>query len=667
MKKLWFRLRQAVKSPWFWLILAGYALRVLLMPITAQHDALFMPWMTHFMLDGHWNLYAYLYDTFGPGVIKGLFVWAPYPYGFYLYTAGWLWLWDRLHLLTLAGWEQVWGLPHVARQLFIAKLAYLPFELLIAAMMYRVGGRKTLALWAWSPLAFYTPFVMGQNDLYATALAALGVHVAARAVRTTRASRYIAISVLALGIGSCFKLYPLFLLPPLVLWMEARWERRALWLALGLTPLLLSILPFLRTTAFVEGVLFSPEGVHIFDTVSWFGVPVAPFVVSYGLLLAYPLFNRVRTEQGTWALSALVLLVFFLWVKGAFYWLIWLMPFIAILTAYRPKALWGWGALNLAWAALLPTRHSDLGAGLAKNVIPALNPVNLSTALALTHPDLYRMTINIVTPALNSLLLVGWVLLIWEAVQLLRESVASSAPVWMEGRSQTAQTSEAGEGHPVPWPERKLWRAGWLLLPAAALVLGLAINIGLARHLNLALFSVRYWEKFTLQSGQTLVQALPVEGGVPLNGLRLRIESTSAPVDVELCLLEAPDAEPLRCVTRSTAQLLDGVYLYALWEPITLPEGSAPYGRVRVLGEGAVTLRWGRGVAFDVRLDGAAADGAAELFPLTSLQATRVLRQARAALSDGVLITLQSLTLLGMAGFLSFLNVGRSEAGVADA
>lgn len=31
----------ALRSPWFWGIIGGYVLRIVLMPITAQHDVLF--------------------------------------------------------------------------------------------------------------------------------------------------------------------------------------------------------------------------------------------------------------------------------------------------------------------------------------------------------------------------------------------------------------------------------------------------------------------------------------------------------------------------------------------------------------------------------------------------------------------------------------------------
>jgi len=271
-------LRQVARSPWFWLILGGYTLRLLVMPLTAQHDALFMPWMAHYLALGHWNLYAYLYDTFGPGVVQGTFVWAPYPYGFYLYTAGWLKLLDGLHLIRIADWEAIWGVAHVSRYLFLAKLAYLPFDLLIAFVLYRVGGKPALALWAWSPLAFYTPFMMGQNDGYATGLAVLGTYAASQAVRDPQhASRWMAAAALALGLGCTFKLYPVFLLPPLIVWAEPRWLRRAGWLVLGMLPLVLVLVPFVSTPAFQQGVLFNPEGVRVFDLIPWAVTSVSPF------------------------------------------------------------------------------------------------------------------------------------------------------------------------------------------------------------------------------------------------------------------------------------------------------------------------------------------------------------------------------------------------------
>lgn len=627
MKTISPRLRAVLHSPWFWGITGGYLLRLVLMPITAQHDVLFMPWMTRYILEGHWNLYAYLYELGGFKVLTPI-VWAPYPYGFYLHTAGWLWLLDRLHLISLAGWDTIWGIPHVARYVFLMKLAYLPWDLLIGFILYRVGGKRALALWAWSPLAFYTPFIMGQNDIYATALAVGGTYLAAQAAGKSSGARYQALAVLALGLGSCFKLYPLFLLPPLVLWMESRWERRALWLALGMLPIVAVSLPFWKTTAFIVGVVYNHEAGHIFDTVPWLSLPVSPFFMSYAGVTLLPLVSRKRHPHQAWALSAMTLFFLFLWVQSLFYWWLWLAPFAVILTLRRPSAWWGWLLLQCAWAALLVTQHPDFMAASGKHLSAQLNFSNLVTAAALHWPGLYRMLVEKGLPLLTTLQLGGLLLLSWEAGQLWRDDDAV-----------------AGEPLSAWFPPL------WLMIPVAVWIGSLGLNLWLARQAVPVSWGAQSWEPFTLQSGQVLVQELPLGNHKTLRGVRIQA-SSNAPLEVEVCILPTPDAAPLTCVIRSTAQNLDGASLYVLFEPLSVSEA---YVRLRVLGEGEVTTRLGRGASVTAWLDGAALDGAVELLALTPLQLQTVLQDVRTALRDALLIPLQTLVVLSVTLWLAVL------------
>jgi hypothetical protein len=179
-----------LKSPWFWFVGAGYILRIVFMPITGQHDVMFMPWMTHYINLGHFNLYAFLNERFGNIVIQRVGgVWAPYPYGYFLFTAGWLEFLEKLGLVDLVNWESIWQVAHPARLVFLFKAAYLPFDLCIGYILYQTCGRVGLALWAWSPAAIYTSFMMGQNDIYATTFAVAGTYTASKAIQIASEDR----------------------------------------------------------------------------------------------------------------------------------------------------------------------------------------------------------------------------------------------------------------------------------------------------------------------------------------------------------------------------------------------------------------------------------------------------------------------------------------------
>lgn len=188
------------------------------------------------------------------------------------------------------------------------------------------------------------------------------------------------------------------------------------------------------------------------------------------------------------------------------------------------------------------------------------------------------------------------------------------------------------------------------MLPTLVLAGSIGLNAWLARDSVPITWNVQFWEPFTLQSGQTLTQSLPLDGSSILSGMRMRVTS-NAPVEVEACVLSAPDAEPLTCVTRSTAPTLDG-FLYVMLEPLPLSEA---YLRLRVLGEGEVVTRIGRGTSITAWVDGAPLDGAVELLALTPLQLRAALQDVRAALRDPALIPLQSLVLLSVALWLAVL------------
>ena len=164
MKKAFLRI---VRSPWFWVVLAGYLLRIALMPLSGQNDVMFMPWMSRYVAQGHFNLYAFLYEKYGEIVMHRPGVWAAYPYGFYGLTAAWLWLLDKLGLVDLAGWEGVWQVVHSARMVFLFKLAYLPFDLGIIHYASDIPLSKGKNLGAGS-LSYY-----GMDSTYAATLAIL--------------------------------------------------------------------------------------------------------------------------------------------------------------------------------------------------------------------------------------------------------------------------------------------------------------------------------------------------------------------------------------------------------------------------------------------------------------------------------------------------------------
>lgn len=571
-------LRVVVTSASFWIIAAGYLLRIMMMPITGQHDVMFMPWMAHFITQGNFNLYAYLYQTFGPIVMERPGIWAPYPYGFYLFTASWLALLEKIGLVDLAAWNSIWEVSHPARYVFLFKAAYLPFDIAIAYLLYRTGGRVGLALWTWSPAAIYTPFMMGQNDVYATALVVAGTYAAARAVQAVPeapassggvGSRWAILACVFLGVGSTFKIYPLLLLLPLVLVIENRlWPRLGLF-ALGGLIFGAAVLPFLSTQAFVEGVLLNPEGTSLFREIPLFGVSVSPFLVGYviltGTLALYPV---QRTPGTVWLAGLAVMALVFLWTPTPFYWLIWITPLLIGTIRSFPTLMPAWFLAQLAFALMVVNQHRELGVALPIHLSPISNVPNLPTALTLLYPLLQR-AYGLFLPIINVFLITALLLALWVAARAL---------------ARPQQT------HPSSLALRPL---GWvgIIFPAAILMLSLSANLFIARNLvSRTIWSG--WQNQVVAAGEQVVQRLALENR-EVTGVRLRFVDADPQANLEVCLYRNQDLdqEPLACATRSTAAQVENRILYFTFgRVLALEAGDLLTLRVQTADNGAGTV-----------------------------------------------------------------------------
>ncbi|MCB0115222.1 MAG: hypothetical protein KDD84_14070, partial [Caldilineaceae bacterium] len=563
-----------IRSPWFWVILSGYLLRILLMPVTGQHDVMFMPWMTQYINQGHFNLYAYLHEQYGDVIMQRPGVWAPYPYGFYLLTAGWLAVLDKLGAVDVNAWPAVWSVSHPARAVFMLKLLYLPFDFAIGYFLLKASGRLGAALWAWSPLAIYTPFMMGQNDIYATAFAVAGVYVAAKGLGASgqdqrtggwMPTRWAMWSVILLGLGSVFKIYPLLLLPPLVLIVERRWWQRFLLLGLGCSLPGLASLPFLGTPTYINGVLFNHEGTQIFREIQLFGTNVAPFLLSYLILLvtlALTDSDRAWAAHLPWISALVVLASLFLWIPAPLYWLIWLTPFVVGAHGQGKNVLLltAWASLQIGFGLALTNEHRELGVALPTHLSGAFNAPNLATTLAVAHPTLGQIYTTLL-PAVRTLLMFSLLLMLWSAIR---------------GVTHTRRGQ--------PQIETPQW---WILAPTAVLLLMLTTNLLLAGKL-ISYNNWYQWQPLTIQQGDQLVQEV-LAGQGEISGVRLRLSHAGPPVNLEICVFDGEDMAhaPVACATQNTAAAVENQMLHVLFDRVTPLTGTTALARVQLLDPGA--------------------------------------------------------------------------------
>lgn len=359
-----------------WLII-GLVVRLILMPITMHNDTVWMPWMAYKIVEGHWNVYQYLFNTYGDQTLHPV-VWAPYMPLYYLVTAAWTGLLKLLGIVDVGQWSfdtHSWYIPHYLISIFMMKALYLPFDCTIGwavSRMVRPGRRAIVwAMWALSPVTLVSVYMMGQNDLMPTTFVVLATLIGIRADEadsdSTKRRWLVDAAALLLGVGAAFKSYPLFLILPFALVLERRTREIARFTILAILPFIFAIAPFLSSHAFRLGVLLNPEAQRIFATVPGLGpAGISPFVAGYVAFLGFLVHGRGTFAGPGWdrgprvplpVVAFAVLGLMFATTNWAFYWLVWLTPFFIWSVVQRPSTFvlvvgymmvflvwtWNWG------------------------------------------------------------------------------------------------------------------------------------------------------------------------------------------------------------------------------------------------------------------------------------------------------------------------------------
>ncbi|MFN3706602.1 MAG: hypothetical protein ACK4WM_11495 [Thermoflexales bacterium] len=166
-------------------IAAAYAVRILLMPFTAQNDLVLTAWKSHFVNQGYWNIYARAAEVQEERQIVTEHPPAAYPYGFYLFNAAWLESLRTTNLISLDAWHSAWSITNRALWFLLLKLPLLTADLAIGFILLKSAqpgrGLFSWAVWACSLSGAYV-LMMGQNDLYPALFATLAAALATRAM-----------------------------------------------------------------------------------------------------------------------------------------------------------------------------------------------------------------------------------------------------------------------------------------------------------------------------------------------------------------------------------------------------------------------------------------------------------------------------------------------------
>lgn len=249
------------------------------------------------------------------------------------------------------------------------KVPYLIFDILSGLLLYKlVDSRKALvifAIWIFNPISIYSTYMMGQFDIIPTFFTILSVYLAAK--------EKLKLASLALGFGIAFKLYPVFLIIPLVFLAKGFWTRIKL-VILSLLPYMVSILPYLPSGSFRQTALFANQSSKsLYASIGVSGgeaILLFPFfLIFFYLYIA----SKGVNKESLWKIYLIPLLLFFTFTHYHPQWLIWVTPFLILdLGINKFKNLLPILIIVITWFASLFFFDPSLTLGMFAPLFPVL-------------------------------------------------------------------------------------------------------------------------------------------------------------------------------------------------------------------------------------------------------------------------------------------------------
>lgn len=306
-----------LSSFYFRWLLVGLVLRLLIMPFTFHWDLQTIGELaSRFFSGGPQAFYTSSYATY-PVPIFSLFVFFQIIFQPLLGQDFLVWL-NKPVLTALFN-------PQIFKYLFLMKFPYLFFDLATAfliTLFFREERKKKLAfiLWIFNPFTLHTTFAWGQFDIIPVFFTVLAFGLFLR-------EKFL-FSVLSLGLGGSFKLFPLLFLPIFLVLGEKSWFKRGALFLLGIFPWLASIIPFLGNPLFRQTNIASDQA----QMLQHVAIPLGQdfyihlFFPLYILLFLFALRAHQGRKDLVFSYSLIILLIFYAFSAFHPQWLLWGIP-----------------------------------------------------------------------------------------------------------------------------------------------------------------------------------------------------------------------------------------------------------------------------------------------------------------------------------------------------
>lgn len=337
--------------PYLQIFLAAALLRLFLAPFFFHPDIKTILYNSHFLSFGVWNIYDYL-SQHPQEAHLGPFVYPPLAYFLFglLYQLEKIFAGSGFREWLSMGNEAVL-VTNLFRYLFVIKLPLFLFEFLVGFLLIRLiqdqkQKKIALILWFFNPVNIYVVCLMGQFDVIPAFLSILSIYLVFL--------NQWGWAAFVLGFGGALKTYPLLFLPFLIIASRKRWIEQLGLLLIGLSPYIVTVLPFLGSKPFLESVLISGLSQRMFLLGLPIGFGEQILVVLFGLVMLFLFFVDSKKDRKSNLLGNFLAIILIILGGSHFHpqWFIWALPFLAILVASNKKLNFPFILLMAGWLGI---------------------------------------------------------------------------------------------------------------------------------------------------------------------------------------------------------------------------------------------------------------------------------------------------------------------------
>lgn len=368
------------------ILIVGLAIRLVIAAFTFHPDVRIISYTSAIIL-GHGNLNPYEKDVFKTETPDDLPLqyWIRIPVETVLRPL----INQEIENQFLLDVSKLYGDSRLWLHLLVIKIPLIIFDIglgfLLMLLVSKEKSKKIFTLWMLNPMTLWATSAVGQIDIMPTFFIILSTVLLSKGKRD--------LSALSLGIGGALKSFP-FLIAPFIILQGESWKERIKLGFLVLIPVLITILPYIKSAPFKQNALFAPQ----LDKMLYAKIPISGgeaiiVTVAITIFLYSVYLQKRRTVKDFINFSFITLLLILAFTHFHIQWFLWITPYLVLFIAERllfaqKISLW---FLSLSVVLMLVLFEQSLQVGLLSPILPNLSITpGLSEVLQKTQVDFLK-------------------------------------------------------------------------------------------------------------------------------------------------------------------------------------------------------------------------------------------------------------------------------------